>query len=65
MKKNLNPGDRIMDDDKETGTVNEYIYPHSFHPDGYIKYTLDDGRYCYGNARNIKKITRDKNENTY
>jgi hypothetical protein len=55
MKKNLKPGDRIVDEDKDKGIVDEYIYPHSFHPDGFIRYTLDDGRSCHGNASGIKK----------
>ena len=55
MKKNLNAGDRIVDEDKDKGIVDEYIYPHSFHSDGFIRYTLDNGRSCHGNASGIKK----------
>lgn len=56
MKKSLKAGDLIIDEDREKGTVDEYIYPHSFHPDGFVWYTLDDGRSCHGNASDIKKI---------
>ena len=56
MKKKLKPGDRVVNDDGEIGMVSEYIYPHLFHSDGLILYTLDDGRECWENAGGIKKI---------
>lgn len=55
MKKRLSPGDRVIDEDKQIGTVMEYKYPH-FHPDGFVRYILDNGQEVAGNASGLKKI---------
>lgn len=64
-KRRLKPGDRVQfnsyDENckpyKVQGWVKVYVYPHSFHPNGYIEIIDSEGdTIMYGDASDIQKL---------